>query len=61
MLKVFADRGGTFTDLVIVTDNPKLPKEHFLVIPLPHQQWIIIHKLLSENPEQYPDAVIQGI
>jgi hypothetical protein len=24
MLKVFADRGGTFTDLVAVTDDPKI-------------------------------------
>ena len=45
MYKFFADRGGTFTDLVAIT---------------PANQ-IIIHKLLSENPEHYQDAVIQGI
>ncbi|KAB8316455.1 hydantoinase/oxoprolinase family protein [Tolypothrix campylonemoides VB511288] len=67
MLKVFADRGGTFTDLVAVTNNQatidglsKHPKR-FLIVPLPNQQWIIVYKLLSENPEQYQDAVIQGI
>jgi 5-oxoprolinase (ATP-hydrolysing) len=43
--KIFADRGGTFTDLVAITPDNQ----------------IIIHKLLSENPEQYQDAVIQGI
>jgi 5-oxoprolinase (ATP-hydrolysing) len=41
----FADRGGTFTDLVAITPNKE----------------IITHKLLSENPESYNDAVIQGI
>jgi 5-oxoprolinase (ATP-hydrolysing) len=41
----FADRGGTFTDLVAITPNKE----------------IITHKLLSENPENYSDAVIQGI
>lgn len=39
------DRGGTFTDIVALT---------------PEQQ-IITHKLLSDNPEQYKDAAIQGI
>ncbi|WP_375513759.1 hydantoinase/oxoprolinase family protein [uncultured Nostoc sp.] len=67
MLKVFADRGGTFTDIVAVTDNQdiinKLSKhpERFLIVNLPNQQWIIVYKLLSENPEQYQDAAIQGI
>ena len=39
------DRGGTFTDIVA------------------HQSGagFLNHKLLSENPEQYPDAAIQGI
>lgn len=41
----FADRGGTFTDIVAIS---------------PDRQ-ITIHKLLSENPEHYQDAVIQGI
>jgi 5-oxoprolinase (ATP-hydrolysing) len=67
MLKVFADRGGTFTDIVAVTNNQviidKLSKhpERFLIVPLPQGQWIVVYKLLSENPEQYPDAAIQGI
>ncbi|MBT8420747.1 MAG: hypothetical protein KJO08_07810, partial [Gammaproteobacteria bacterium] len=39
------DRGGTFTD--IVGRDPNGP--------------LITHKLLSENPERYSDAVIQGI
>ncbi len=41
----YIDRGGTFTD--IVAKNP--------------QGKIITYKLLSENPEQYQDAAIQGI
>lgn len=43
--KFFADRGGTFTDIVAISPNGKT----------------IIYKLLSENPEHYQDAVIQGI
>ncbi|HEY8013722.1 MAG TPA: hydantoinase/oxoprolinase family protein, partial [Dongiaceae bacterium] len=39
------DRGGTFTDLV--ARRPDGP--------------LLTHKLLSENPEQYRDAAIQGI
>jgi 5-oxoprolinase (ATP-hydrolysing) len=39
------DRGGTFTDIVAISPDGK----------------IIVHKLLSENPERYPDAAIQGI
>lgn len=39
------DRGGTFTDIVAQTPSGK----------------IVVHKLLSENPEQYDDAPIQGI
>ena len=39
------DRGGTFTD--IVASDPK--------------GQIVTHKLLSDNPEQYNDAAIQGI
>ncbi|SRR5579883_151160 len=67
MLKVFADRGGTFTDLVAVTDDQAIVDrllrhpERFLIVPLPQKQWVIIYKLLSENPEQYQDASIQGI
>ncbi|MBN3877293.1 hydantoinase/oxoprolinase family protein [Nostoc sp. JL23] len=67
MLKVFADRGGTFTDIIVVTNNQaiidKLAKhtERFLIVPFSNQEWVIVYKLLSENPEQYQDAVIQGI
>ncbi|VXD18405.1 5-oxoprolinase [Planktothrix serta PCC 8927] len=39
------DRGGTFTDIVARKPDGSL----------------ITHKLLSENPDRYPDAVIQGI
>ena len=39
------DRGGTFTDIVAKCPDGKLQ----------------IHKLLSENPERYTDAAIQGI
>ncbi|MCT7950785.1 hydantoinase B/oxoprolinase family protein [Ancylothrix sp. C2] len=39
------DRGGTFTDIVAKRPDGQL----------------IIHKLLSENPERYTDAPIQGI
>ena len=39
------DRGGTFTDLVAQRPDGRL----------------VTHKLLSENPEQYEDAALQGI
>ncbi|HHP7243872.1 MAG TPA: hydantoinase/oxoprolinase N-terminal domain-containing protein, partial [Elainellaceae cyanobacterium] len=39
------DRGGTFTDVVAQTPSGEL----------------IIHKLLSENPDRYSDAPLQGI
>ncbi|MGB5598104.1 MAG: hydantoinase/oxoprolinase N-terminal domain-containing protein, partial [Thiothrix litoralis] len=39
------DRGGTFTDIVARTPEGELRT----------------HKLLSENPERYPDAALQGI
>jgi 5-oxoprolinase (ATP-hydrolysing) len=39
------DRGGTFTDIVAQQPDGS----------------IRTHKLLSENPERYPDAAIQGI
>jgi 5-oxoprolinase (ATP-hydrolysing) len=39
------DRGGTFTDIVALRPNGTL----------------VVHKLLSENPEHYADAAIQGI
>ncbi len=67
MLKVFADRGGTFTDLVVVTDDQSIvdrlsqTSKRFQIVALADQQWIILYKLLSEQPQQYQDAVIQGI
>ncbi|WP_414625135.1 hydantoinase/oxoprolinase family protein [Calothrix sp. CCY 0018] len=67
MLKVFADRGGTFTDIVAVTDNQSIINQlanhpqRFLIVPIENQQWVIVYKLLSENPQQYQDAAIQGI
>ncbi|MEA5536699.1 hydantoinase/oxoprolinase family protein [Crocosphaera sp. XPORK-15E] len=67
MLKIFVDRGGTFTDIVAVVNDSKIinklsrKAEQFLIVPLPNEQWIIVYKLLSENPERYQDAVIQGI
>ncbi|HEX6010662.1 MAG TPA: hydantoinase/oxoprolinase family protein, partial [Geminicoccaceae bacterium] len=39
------DRGGTFTDVVARAPDGA----------------IRVHKLLSENPEQYPDAALQGM
>jgi len=39
------DRGGTFTDIVAKTPDHAL----------------VSHKLLSENPERYRDAAVQGI
>jgi 5-oxoprolinase (ATP-hydrolysing) len=41
----WVDRGGTFTDIVACQPDGKL----------------VTHKLLSENPDRYSDAVIQGI
>ena len=41
----WVDRGGTFTDIVAKRPDGSL----------------LTHKLLSENPEQYPDAAIAGI
>ncbi len=45
MWQFWVDRGGTFTD--IVGRRP--------------DGGIVTHKLLSENPEQYRDAAVQGI
>ncbi|MDJ1182402.1 hydantoinase B/oxoprolinase family protein [Roseofilum casamattae] len=42
---IWIDRGGTFTDLVALRPDGKT----------------VVHKLLSENPERYEDAAIQGI
>ncbi len=43
--QIWIDRGGTFTDLIARRPDGSL----------------ITHKLLSENPEQYKDAALQGI
>ncbi|MER9177432.1 hydantoinase B/oxoprolinase family protein [Mesorhizobium sp. M0955] len=45
MWQFWVDRGGTFTDIVARTPKGELKT----------------HKLLSENPEKYRDAAIQGI
>ena len=41
----WVDRGGTFTDVVARKPDGAL----------------VTHKLLSENPEQYKDAAVQGV
>jgi 5-oxoprolinase (ATP-hydrolysing) len=43
--KFWIDRGGTFTDIVAQDPSGK----------------IVVEKLLSENPEHYSDAAVQGI
>ena len=45
MWQFWVDRGGTFTDIVGRRPDGR----------------IVTHKLLSENPEQYRDAAVQGI
>ena len=45
MWQFWIDRGGTFTDIVARTPAGRL----------------LSHKLLSENPERYRDAAVQGI
>ncbi|QXT38580.1 hydantoinase B/oxoprolinase family protein [Gymnodinialimonas ceratoperidinii] len=45
MWQFWVDRGGTFTDIVAKTPEGDLKT----------------HKLLSENPEVYPDAAVHGI
>ena len=45
MWQFWVDRGGTFTDIVARRPDGEL----------------VTHKLLSENPEQYKDAAVQGI
>ncbi|WP_298360991.1 hydantoinase B/oxoprolinase family protein [uncultured Litoreibacter sp.] len=45
MWQFWVDRGGTFTDIVAKTPKGGLKT----------------HKLLSENPEVYPDAAVHGI
>ncbi len=44
MLKIFADRGGTFTDIVAVTKNQTIINrllnytERFLIVPVPNHE-----------------------
>ena len=45
MWQFWIDRGGTFTDIVARRPDGE----------------ILIHKVLSENPERYRDAAVQGI
>ena len=45
MWQFWVDRGGTFTDIVARRPDGQL----------------VSHKLLSENPERYEDAAVQGI
>ena len=45
MWQFWVDRGGTFTDIVAKSPDGRL----------------ISHKLLSDNPERYKDAAVQGI
>ena len=45
MWQFWVDRGGTFTDIVAKSPDGEL----------------CTHKLLSENPEVYPDAAVHGI
>ena len=45
MWQIWIDRGGTFTDVVARRPDGRL----------------VSHKLLSENPERYEDAAVQGI
>src|SRR5689334_7287151 len=44
-MQFWIDRGGTFTDIVARRDDGAL----------------VTHKLLSDNPERYRDAAVQGI
>ncbi|MDP6258112.1 MAG: hydantoinase/oxoprolinase family protein, partial [Rhodospirillales bacterium] len=43
--QIWIDRGGTFTDLVAKRPDGSL----------------VTHKLLSQNPERYADAAVQGV
>ena len=48
MIKFFIDRGGTFTDIVAVTDDQVIidkiaqHPQRFLTVPLVEQQWVIV-------------------
>ena len=43
--KFWVDRGGTFTDILAITPD----------------QTIVSKKLLSEDPDHYQDAVVEGV
>ena len=43
--RFWIDKGGTFTDFVVIDPNNKL----------------ITFKLLSHNPQKYKDSIIEGI
>jgi 5-oxoprolinase (ATP-hydrolysing) len=43
--RFWIDRGGTFTDIVAERSDGE----------------IVVHKLLSENPERYADAAVEGV
>jgi 5-oxoprolinase (ATP-hydrolysing) len=45
MWQFWIDRGGTFTDIVAVRPDGA----------------VVTHKLLSENPELYDDAAVEGM
>ncbi|MEB3174718.1 MAG: hydantoinase/oxoprolinase family protein, partial [Cyanobacteriota bacterium] len=66
MTQFFIDRGGTFTDIAALVADPQLlaqcaENSRFTVFNLPNGAGMVLHKLLSENPERYPDAALQGI
>ncbi|MFN5513738.1 MAG: hydantoinase B/oxoprolinase family protein, partial [Cyanobacteriota bacterium] len=66
MTQFFIDRGGTFTDIAALVADPQLlaqcaQNSRFTVFNLPNGAGMVLHKLLSENPERYPDAALQGI
>ncbi|MCC7040862.1 MAG: hydantoinase B/oxoprolinase family protein [Burkholderiales bacterium] len=44
-MRFYIDRGGTFTDIVVRRDDGSL----------------VTHKLLSDNPDRYDDAAVQGM
>ncbi|QYX34381.1 hypothetical protein [Sphaerospermopsis torques-reginae] len=54
MLKVFADRGGTFTDIIAVTNNQEIidrlsrHTQRFLIVPQANKKWIIVYKCYLE-------------
>ena len=66
MTEFYIDRGGTFTDIVAITQAAGVADHcngdrRFSCFSLPQGRTVILYKLLSDNPEQYEDAVIQGM